>query len=169
MFLQSSRGKGIFIRIRTWEHTKAAIVGSLMGMLSTSRQSCLLSWVFTTLSQPAGIWKLRGNSIFFFFFDPCPDAPAFISLSALKWTACCLRREKWNQSQWLEWSICRGLMVEGGNIKGRKKVEEKVKFTITKKKVVGSVFAAGAVASSSSFSSPRRIILSLFTETELLL
>lgn len=25
-------------------------------------------------------------------------------------------------------------MVEGGNIKGRKKVEEKVKFTITKKK-----------------------------------
>lgn len=67
-FLQSSRGKGIFIRIRTWEHTKAAIVGSLMGMLSTSRQSCLLSWVFTTLSQPAGIWKLRGKSIFFFFF-----------------------------------------------------------------------------------------------------
>lgn len=77
--LQSTRGKGIFIRIRTWEHTKAAIVGSLMGMLSTSRQSRLLSWVFTTLSQPAGIWRLRGISIllFYLFFWSLPGCTGF--------------------------------------------------------------------------------------------
>lgn len=47
-------------------------------------------------------------------------------------------------------------------------MEKKVKFTISKK-VVDSVFTAGAVASSSSLSLPCKIILSLFRETELLL
>lgn len=71
--LQSTRGKGIFIFIRTRERTKAAIVGSQMGMLSRTRQSCLLSRVFTTLSQPAGIWKPP----FFFFFKSLPECIAF--------------------------------------------------------------------------------------------
>lgn len=82
MFGKVLEAKEIFTRICTWEHTKAVIVGSLMGMLSRSRQSRLLSWVFTTLSQPAGIWKLRGNKkkkspFFFFFFLSLPGCTSF--------------------------------------------------------------------------------------------
>lgn len=110
-----------------------------MGMLSRSRQSRLLSWVFTTLSQPAGIWKLRGNLkkknhlFFFFFFLSLPGCTSFHLLVLLtERPAVCAGRNGIKAGDY------NGIFAEvwgkeEKKHKTKKKMEKKVKFTISKK------------------------------------
>lgn len=94
----------IFLLVSVHESAqKAAVVDSQMWTLSKSQQSRLLSWVFTTLSQAAGIWKLKGEKNLVFLFYLIPARMHWLSSHrVLNWMACCLWTEEWNQSQWLE-------------------------------------------------------------------
>lgn len=77
---QSSAGRGF--SIRTWERTKAAIVGSLMGALSTAAQPSFILVFTARTSTNLEAERGKKHTLFSNFSDPCRVA-LLSSLGAL--------------------------------------------------------------------------------------